>query len=387
MVQLRHFERRSIRAFLRGAYRYIFGKRGQRRVLGWRLFYRLRVEVLLRSRRPMTGINRFPDARLWVDQEVFPRVQKLLRRARHTIVIQMFIWKDDWLGRSVAETLLECADRGVKIYIFKEAVGDVFEGYRDFLTTRRGERPVWRRFWEHPNIRITYADNNDHAKVYIIDDRVFLLTGMNIAKEYHERWHDYLVELRGNHFVEHYLTRGEAITRQTDTRLVMNTESRKEIRPIVMELVESARSSIVLEQSYMHDARLIDALIRRSRDGIDITVILPARPDFHHFANMQSVGRLISEGNRERIDVFLYPGMVHGKIILVDRMRAFIGSANMMTSSLDDMGEVNVLLEGRNRHPILKLREVLRQDTLRSMPFQTPPRFPWLIRWLAWLKL
>jgi cardiolipin synthase len=387
MSWFRYIQRRSIRSLLRGGYRYIFGKRGQRRVHGWRIFYRLRVEVLLHGRKPVTGINRFPDARIWVDREAFPRIKKLLRRARHTIVIQMFIWKDDTLGREMAALLLTCADRGVKVYISKEAVGDVFEFHRDFLTTRTGYDPLWRKFWAHPNIRISYANNNDHAKVFIIDDRIFLLTGMNIADEYHEKWHDYLVELRGNHFVEYYLTRGEAPVRQTDTRLIMNTDVRKDIRPAMMMLLESARRSIVLEQSYLSDDAINNLLIRKSKEGVRVTVILPSRPDFHYYANMQSVGRLIAEGDSENINVFLFPGMVHGKITIVDRTSAFIGSANMMTSSLDEMGEVNVLIEGKNRRPILKLREVLRLDVVRSEPLRTPPRLRWLTRGLAWLKL
>lgn len=383
-----YLQRRSLRAILRGGIRYVFGKRGQRRVHGWRIFYRLRTEMLLRTgKHPATNLHRSTDARLWVDQEAFPRIQKLLRRARHTVVIQMFIWKDDTLGREMASTILRCAERGVKVYITKEAVGDVYEFHRDFFSTRQGYHEIWKRFWSHPNIRITYANHNDHAKVYVIDERILLLTGMNIADEYHDEWHDYLVELRGTEYVEHYLTRGETGVTRGDTRIYMNAETRREIRPAVMELLETAKRSIVLEQPYLADTKVIDLLIKKSHDGVPVTIILPSRPDFHHFANMQSVGRLIAEGNANRINIFLFPGMVHGKIILIDRQRAFIGSANLMTASLDEMGEVNVLLEGGMRTPILKLREILREDMRRSQPLQSPPRLRWFSKWLAWLKL
>ena len=379
--------RRGFRSALRGVQQYVFGKRGQRRVHGWRFLYRLRMEVMLRSPRPIRGISGFSPAKLWVDREAFPRILKLLRRARHSVLVQMFIWKDDAIGRGVATALLEAADAGVTVDIFKEAVGDIFELHRDFLGTRHDTDALWKRFWSHPKIRITYETRNDHTKVFIIDDRILLLTGMNIADEYNEDWHDYLVELRGHRFVEQYLT-AEAVGRTTaDARLVMNSDKRRDIRPVVMELIGSAERSIVLEQSYVSDPAVLDALIRRSKDGVRVVLILPGRTDFHHYANMQSVARLLTEGDRRHISVFLYPRMVHGKIILVDRERAFLGSANLMTSSLDEMGEVNVLLGGSTQGAIRKLREVLRQDILMSTPISRAPRFRWLWKWLTWLQL
>ncbi|NOS66861.1 MAG: phosphatidylserine/phosphatidylglycerophosphate/cardiolipin synthase family protein [Candidatus Peribacteraceae bacterium] len=379
--------RRAVRSMLRGALQSVFGKRGQRRVHGWRLFYKMRVEVMLQTPVPITGISRFTKAKLWVDREAFPRIKKLIRRARHTVVIQMFIWKDDRLGREIAEVLCDVADRGVRVSVSKEAVGDVFELHQDFLGTRENADGVWKRFWNHPNIQILHETRNDHAKVFIIDDRILLLTGMNIADEYHEHWHDYLVELRGRTFVEHYLSDGDLPGIGGDARLVINTGHRKEIRPLVMNLLRSAERSIVLEHCYMSDSAVLDLLIRRSHEGIRITVILPRQSDVHHFANMQAVGRLVSEGNMKWMSVFLYPRMTHGKILLIDRRKAFVGSANLTTSSLDDMGELNVLLDGRTHAAIRKLREVLRNDILQSIPVSRPPRFQWFWRWLTWLKL
>jgi cardiolipin synthase len=370
---------------MRGALRYVFGKRGQRRVHGWRLITRMRVEMMLRSHVAIPSPNK--HARLWVDGEAFPRIKKLLRRAKHSIYIQMFIWKDDRLGRQIASIVLDAANDGIRVEIYKEAVGDIFELHQDFLSTQNSKDPVWKKFWTHPNIRITHSTRNDHAKVYIIDEKVFLLSGMNIADEYHEEWHDYMVELRGQEFIEYYLSEGEQPNPRGPATLVMNAGDRRDIRSAVMKLLRSARSSIVVEQCYFSDPEVVKTLIKRTKEGVQVVVIVPARPDIHHYSNMQAISTLMNESERKHLSVFLYPSVVHGKILLVDRERAFVGSANTITTSLDEMGEVNVLLEGKNLPAIKKLRDVLREDILISAPLAHAPKFRWIWRWLTWLRL
>ncbi len=382
----RFLNRRSIRAMWRGTTRYLFGKRGQRRVASFRMYFRLRTMVSLVSRQAAHATSRMPRARLWVDGEVYPRIFSLLRRAHHTVIIQTFIWKDDALGRRMAEILAEVADRGVKVFINKEAVGDVFELESDFLSTRHRREGVWHRFWNHPHIHIAHQTHNDHSKVFIIDEHTMLVTGMNVADEYHRQWHDYMVELRGGAVAEQYLEHGE-YPNTGPVRLVMNTEYRKEMRKTVMDLLASARESIVLEQCYLSDAEVVDALVARSREGIQVTAIIPEEVDVHHHSNMRSAGRLLGEGSPQHVRVFMYPGIIHGKVIFVDRERAFVGSANLMESSLDAMGETNVLITGRYSRAVVRLRDVLRADILKSRPLQGPPAFLWLRRFLAWMKL
>lgn len=377
---------RSARSLLRGSWLYALGKPKKTVVRGMSFFYRIRMLMILSA----SGTFRLPrrsQAKLWVDQEVFPRIRELIARAQHTVVVQMFIWVDDALGRAMAQSLIDVADRGVKVFVSKEAVGDFFELDGDFLTTQHDQSPVWRRFWHHPNISVTHHVHHDHAKVYIIDDRIMLLTGMNITQEYHERWHDYMVELRDPSFVQRYLTRGTFPQKRRKARVVMNTERVKEIRPTVMRLLHEAKRTIVLEQVYLSDPQVLAALIAQSHAGVHVTVICSEKVDVHYYANRQAIARLLSEGSRHTMHVFVYPGWIHAKIILVDHRKAFVGSANLMASSLDEMGEVNVLIESRVSRAVQKLQDVLRRDLLKSRPLQTPPALAWFGRWLAWFRL
>lgn len=382
------FSRRAWRTVFRGIWGYVTGRRGQRRVHGWRLLYRLRTEVLLH---PMSPRPVYPGSRrtqLWVDQEVFPRLFKLISGAVHTVVIQMFIWKDDRIGRQMAETLLAVADRGVHVYITKEATGDVFEAHRDFLTTKSRRDSVWQRFWNHPLIKISYDTHRDHAKVYIIDDATLCLTGMNIAEEYDQKWHDYLVEIHGREYVDHYLSQGEVRGPRRRIELCQNTENHHEMRRVITGLITGARRAIVLEHCYLSDTGILKELVAATHRGVHVTLIAPERTDFqHHHANMVFVATLLTEARPDRVRVFLTRQFFHGKAILVDREIACLGSTNLMASSLDDMGEVNVIIRGANEPVVRKLRDTLRQSLLKSKPLMSAPRLGWITRWLSWIHL
>ncbi|TSC79029.1 MAG: cardiolipin synthase [Candidatus Peregrinibacteria bacterium Gr01-1014_25] len=363
--------------------RLLLGREGQRLVRGLRLFYRLRTEVVLQSEQ-VGRLAKRTAVRVWIDgTEAFARIERLLRSARHTIIIQMFIWRDDATGQRIAALLLEAADRGVRVSIAKEAVGDVFEFERDFLGTSMNPDGVWKRFWSHPNIDVTHAKHNDHAKVYIIDDHTLLLSGMNITDACRYEWHDYLVELRGSGFVRQYLTGEVPVAGNGQVQLVMNGGTAHGIRSALMRFLEGASSTIVVEHAYLSDQRVIDLLVCKSREGVRVTVVLPEHPNLHANANLLSVARLLSEGARGFLHVVLYPRMVHGKLILVDRTRAFLGSANLITSSIDEMGEVNVLIDSPFSRAIATIRDTLREDIQASRPLTMAPSLWWLGRMLA----
>ncbi len=379
--------RLQFKTALRGSMRYLFGKRGQRRIQGMRMYYRMQANFVLRTGGSLRSLAGDREVRLWIDgYDAFRRLETLIGRSSVSIVIQMFIWKDDQTGRQVARWLLDAADRGVTIDVMKEAVGDFFESYSDFLSTKDSKNPLWRAFWNHPRIRVSHATHLDHAKVYVFDGHTLILGGMNVADEYRYEWHDCMVELRGTSFVEQFLARSRPADDRTPVRLVANTEESKEIRPAFYALLASAREHVIIEHAYLSDPEAIDQLIALSKRGVRLTIILPQRMQLHNHASQVAIGRLMAEGDLAYIRVFIFPGYCHSKIVLVDSNAAFLGSANLYKGSLDDMGEVNVLIKGRFR-ALWTLKEMLRQDVLVSKPLSSPPGFLWISRWLSWLGL
>ncbi len=370
----------------RAARMYFTLKAKEQHVRMLRLLYSIKLRAVIGVPHGMRRFVSSFSVRLWSDTKGFDRILELLSEARFSIVIQMFIWKDDETGKAMASTLLDAAKRGVRVRIIKEAIGDVFETEGDFLGTKTNSDPLWHAFWTHPNIVITHEAQQNHSKVYIIDGAILLLTGMNIGDEYRWEWHDYVVEMRGARIVDQYLgaLSGSPLPGIT---LVSNTPTVKMLRPCVMELLQSAKRSIIVEQAYLTDVAVLDLLIKKSKEHVDVVVILPESPDIQANANLESADRLLREGVKKYMKVFLSPTMIHGKIILVDRKQALIGSLNLIPSSLDQMGEVSVLLGGAFTRVLVKLNTILLKDMVKSKLVSGPLSFSLVRKILAWFYL
>ncbi len=376
---------RTIRTIVRGSVHFLSGKHAGARIRGLRLLTRLRIRMVVRKigRGHHTSKE---SVRLWADANVFNRLEHLFEKARHTIIVQMFIWADDATGKRMAECLVDAADRGVEVHVTKEIVGDVFEASRDFVSTKNADDPLWKRFWNHARIHISHHAHVNHAKCVLIDERFLMVMGMNFADEYRFSWHDYAVELRGSSFVRHYLA-GTSSRDGASVRLLVSIDGKPVMRQAVMHLLRDAKKSIVVEQAYIADPDVLDLLVQASKQEIDVVVILPDSPDIHRNANMESVRVLLQKGNPKRMRVLLFPGMVHGKVILVDHAHALIGSTNLISSSLDGVGEACVLISRKPLHPLVTLRRILLRDIVRSRFVERPPRFSLMRKLLAWVQL
>ena len=167
----------------------------------------------------------------------------------------------------------------------------------------------------------------------------------------------------------------------------MNRAGAKNMRSEVMALLRSATRSIMLEQAYFSDTEILEMLIEKSRQNVEITIVLPKHPEMHNNANMVMVDSLLKTDAKQKPKIYMYPTMIHGKVILVDQKSLLIGSTNLITSSLDDMGEVCVLLQGEPRKVLRYMRDTIVNDCLKSKRIRSLPYRPLIRRLLGLLKL
>ena len=310
-------------------------------------------------------------------EEAVEKIRQELLRAESSLFMQMFIWKDDKIGRRLANNLKTLADKGVKITINKDPLGSFFE-LGDMIKGRPSPVYTNEGLKGHKNIDVQtdiFADN-DHSKYVIVDSMVVAFGGMNVADEYHLDWHDYMVLIRDNGWTEAFEGRvlnEESWPESIPFVVAVNDRMATEIRTAHVQIIENAKERVIIEHAYFSDDRIIGALKRAVERGVDVDVILPEEPDTHGYANMVTINRLLESGSKGNMRIWFYPRMSHAKVALVDGVIAVVGSANLTPRSMVTTREVTLFVHGMaDARFIKRLREQLEHDINESERVTVP---------------
>lgn len=115
---------------------------------------------------------------------------RLMKEAKSTIDVAMFIWKDDQVGREMAGLLKEAAERGVKVRVLCDALA------------RSVPRQIMRVLERHPNLHLHqyhpvqinrpfWLNRRLHDKMMIVDQTHLILGGRNFADRYFDLGEDW----------------------------------------------------------------------------------------------------------------------------------------------------------------------------------------------------
>src|SRR5438132_473332 len=106
-------------------------------------------------------------------------------------------------------------------------------------------------------------------------------------------------------------------------------------------LISSAHSTLLIEAEEMNDTALEQALANAAQHGVHVQVILPSPSGSSGDSNSQGIAAIKQGGLQVREDPRLY---MHAKIIVVDGQKAFVGSENISTQSLDQNRELSIIV-------------------------------------------
>ncbi len=106
-------------------------------------------------------------------------------------------------------------------------------------------------------------------------------------------------------------------------------------------LINSAHGTILLEGEEMQDSGVEQALINAAKRSVHIQVILPSPRRSSSDSNRQGINTIKQADVQVKEDTRLY---MHAKIIVVDGRKAFVGSENISTQSLDRNRELGLLV-------------------------------------------
>ncbi|GHO43055.1 phospholipase D-like domain-containing protein [Ktedonospora formicarum] len=111
-------------------------------------------------------------------------------------------------------------------------------------------------------------------------------------------------------------------------------------RDAFLSLIKSAKKTLLVEAEEMQDDQVEQALISAVKDGVDVQVILP-KPQSSDDNNGDGINTISDGGVKVKLSSKLY---MHAKIFVVDGKKAFVGSENISTASLERNRELGILI-------------------------------------------
>ena len=319
----------------------------------------------------------------------FPKMLEELKKAEKFIFLEYFIIDKGEMWNSILEILEEKAKNGVDVRVMYDDLGSFFllpVNYYKMLEEKGIKCVPFNRINPILNIIINHRD---HRKIMVIDGKVAVSGGINLADEYinvthpYGKWKDNVIMVKGEavwSYTVMFLTHWNALkpTDEDFYAFKVKTRSRKEdgyIAPygetplddemssqnIYLNILDGAKDYCYIFTPYLIiDTEMINTLILTAKRGVDVRLVTPGIPDKKIiYAITRSYYRQLIEGGVKIIEYT--PGFVHAKVFVADDIVATVGTINLDYRSLYLHFENGTYLYGS------KVVEEIRDDLLEAM--------------------
>ena len=299
----------------------------------------------------------------------YGRLTSAIEQAESSIDMQTYIFDNDDVAIGIAKQLKK-KSQSLDVRVMYDGMGTIMaQGVVPADLPENHDAPMSMHHFlkkGDSNIKVQRIHNmwlaGDHNKVTVVDNKKAFIGGMNIGREYRHDWHDMMMELRGpvvsmlsKHFNDGWnrssngdlniLRQAFSKSAETETgegkamHLLQTVPGRAEIANAKLEAIKRAKSYIYIENAYFADDRIVHALCKARKRGVDVRVIIPERGNhgIMQRSNLISINRLIYNG----VKVYRYPGMSHIKASVFDGWACF-GTANYDKMSLMMNREMNI---------------------------------------------
>lgn len=356
-------------------------------------------------------------------QEKFDDMFETIRQARHSVHLEYFNFRNDSISHQLFRLLGQKVSEGVKV----RALFDGFGNSSNNKPLRKQHvdslRAAGIEIYEFDPVRFPYFNHalrRDHRKIVVVDGLVAYTGGMNVADYYiHGKpefgeWRDIHMRIEGEAvgtlqgiFLKfwnlvsvqdvkgpEYYPGGRraseffdlpADTTATAGRKLLGivnkgpSSPKHIIKDVFIEAIDGAQKQIQIVNPYFTlSNRVRKALKRAVRRGVDVQVMVSEKCD------IPMTPRLVERNAKRLMDVgariwFYQGGFHHSKIMMVDSLYSFVGSANLNSRSLRFDYECNVLIA--DVPTTRQLQHIFETDKQTSCFLLTPERYkafsPW----------
>ncbi len=316
---------------------------------------------------PLIGGNKMEI--LYSGEQTFAEMLKAINEAKEYIYLCVYIFKGDKLGKQFAEALIKAKNRGVKVYVLIDGIGELYSWRKvRRKLTKHGVQVL--RFLPPKLIPFNFSINlRNHRKLIVIDNELSFVGGMNISAEYFQKDESEKKSLKDIHFkIMGNMSQQLRHVFEIDWHFIggkINTnpsrESRNSVSPticrtiidgpgenldhlsiILLTAINSANHTITLMTPYfLPNRELISALQTAALRGVTVTIILPSKNNlsYVHWASRHMLWELLENG----VEIYYQPPpFSHSKLFVIDNQYSLIGSANIDPRSLRLNYEVGV---------------------------------------------
>jgi cardiolipin synthase len=307
---------------------------------------------------------------LLIDAAVhYQRWLAAIRQARSRVLLENYIIRDDAIGRTFRDALVERALAGVFVAVVYDWLGCLNQSGAAFWKPLR-EAGGQVRVFNPPQLGLPFGWlSRDHRKVLAVDGELGFLSGVCISEKWLgdpargvAPWRDTGVSLRGPAvaeveaaFARSWATIGaplpswprgadEAVG-QVALRVIATEPATAGLYRLDQQIAAMARRTLWLTDAYFVGvAPYVQALIAAARDGVDVRLLVPGSSDIPVVAGLSRSGYrpLLKAGVR----VFEWNGsMLHAKTAVADGQWARVGSSNLNLASWLGNREIDVAVE------------------------------------------
>ncbi|WP_115991882.1 cardiolipin synthase [Cohnella lupini] len=318
---------------------------------------------------PISGKNRSEVYNNGMD--TYEAMLKAIGNADNHIHLSSYIIRNDEIGKEFQQALIRKAKQGVKVKLLYDGIGSIKLSDSYIRILRDGGVECACFFPLRPSFLKKRMNYRNHRKIIVVDGKIGFVGGINVGDEYVGKnprlgyWRDTHLRLEGDSVYwlqEVFLKDWEIATREKPdvpayfpdhecpgfeaVQIVPAGPNRKgdAIHDSVFAMSTAARDRIWMTTPYfIPSASIAMALHDAARSGLDVRIIIPYIPDtwLVHLATLSYVEEMMRSGVR----VWQYKkGFVHAKTLVVDKLVAVVGSANMDLRSFFSNFEINAHL-------------------------------------------
>lgn len=303
--------------------------------------------------------------------EIFPAMLDAIRKAKHSITFENFVFVSGRVARQFAGAFAERALAGVKVHVLQDAIGCNCIHGEEFSVMRRSgvEVEIFRYF----NLRF---NERTHRKLLVIDGQVGFIGGVGISDDWEGRgdrptiWRDTQYRVVGpvvaqmqQAFMDNWIqTRAEvlhgdryfpALTEKDgmDCQVFKSSSSEgaDSARLMILFAIAAARRSIRIANAYfIPDDLTIQTIVEARARGVDIEIITPGPYTDQHLVRRvgQARWRKMLQAGVKFYE--FQPARFHCKYMIVDDLLTCVGSCNIDNRSLrlNEEANLNILHRG-----------------------------------------